>query len=120
MEKKGNAGIRELIKIFEKVFKDIPDHLEPTNAQILDNFIESVGGHLTYQLRDKKPKTLVEAKEIVIEVEQNLNVARIECLNLLGLKRKPRRANPWIRLKKPWSWPLRKLTNYLRTLVLGT
>jgi len=37
-----------------------------------------VGGHLTYALRDKKPSTLIEAKEIAMGVEENLQISRMD------------------------------------------
>jgi len=56
----------------------MPDHLRPLDAIILNKFTKVVGGHLTYAFKDKKPKTLVKAKEIVMEVEQNLNISKME------------------------------------------
>ena len=52
--------------------------MRPPNANILDKFVKDVGGHLTYALRDKKPKTLAEAKEITIEVEQNPRISKVD------------------------------------------
>ena len=37
-----------------------------------------VGGHLTYTLKDKKPKSLVEAKGIVMEVEKSLQTSKMD------------------------------------------
>lgn len=37
--------------------------------------------HLTYVLKDKCPQTLDDEKKIVVEVEQNLNVAQIDMFN---------------------------------------
>lgn len=56
--KKGNESIRKFIQMFDRIVKDTLDFLKPTDAQILDKFIKGVEGHLTYQLRDRKPKTL--------------------------------------------------------------
>lgn len=68
IQKGSNEDVRTFIQIFDRVVRDIPDYLKPTNAQILDKFIKVVQGHLTYQLGDKKPKTLAEAKEISVEI----------------------------------------------------
>ena len=52
--------------------------MRPLDVNILDKFIKVVGGHLTYAIRDKKRKTLVEAKELVMEVEQNLRISKMD------------------------------------------
>jgi len=52
--------------------------LKPYDANILHKFIKVVGGHVTYTLRDNKPSTLAKAKEIVIEVEENLLISRMD------------------------------------------
>lgn len=36
---------------------------------------------MTYRLRDKKPKNLVDTKEMVIEIKTNLNVSHIKMFN---------------------------------------
>jgi len=64
--------VQEFIQKFYRVVKDIPDHLKPSQANILDKFIKAVDGHLTYVLKDKTPSTLVEAKETAMEVEENI------------------------------------------------
>lgn len=60
---RGREDIKEFIQKLDRVVRDIPDHLRPRYASILDKFIKVVGGHLTYALRDKKPKTLADAKK---------------------------------------------------------
>lgn len=52
--------------------------MKPPDASILNKFIKVVGGHLTYALRDKKPKILAEAKEMVMEVEQKLRISKMD------------------------------------------
>lgn len=75
---RGREDIREFIQKFDRVVRDIPDHLKPPNANILDKFIKVVGGHLTYALRDKKPSTMVETKEIAMEVEESLQITKMD------------------------------------------
>ena len=72
---KGREDVREFIQIFHRVVKDIPDNLKPSEANILDKFIKAVGGHFTYVLRDKKPSTQPEAKEMAMEVEENIQIS---------------------------------------------
>jgi len=75
---RGREDIKEFIQKFDRIVRDIPNHLKPADASILDKFIKVVGGHLTYALSEKKPKTLVEAKEMVMEVEQNLRMSKMD------------------------------------------
>jgi len=75
---KGREDIREFIQKFDEIVSDIPYHLRPPDAIIFHKFTKVVGGHLTYQLKDKKPKILVEANKIVMEVEKNLNISKME------------------------------------------
>jgi len=75
---KGREDVREFIQKFDRVVKDIRNHLKPFEANILDKFIKVVGGHLTYVLRDKKPSTLAEGKEIAMEVEANLRISKVD------------------------------------------
>lgn len=64
---RGREDIWEFIQKFDRVVKDIHDHLKPLDANILKKFIKFMGVHLNYALRDKKPSTLVEAKEIAMD-----------------------------------------------------
>lgn len=75
---KGREDVREFIQNFDRVVKDMRDHLKPSEANILDKFIKAVGGHFTYVLRDKKPSTLAEAKEIAMEVEENIWISKVD------------------------------------------
>ena len=74
---KGREDMREFIQKFDTVLKDIFHHLKPSEAKILDKFINAVGGHFPYVLRDKKPSTLAEAKEIAMEVEENIRISKV-------------------------------------------
>ena len=78
----GREGIREFIQKFDRVVRDIPDHLKPSDANILDKFFKAIGGHLTYALRDKKPSTLAEAKEMAMQVEENLCISGMDAIDL--------------------------------------
>lgn len=52
--------------------------MKPLDANILYKFIKAIGGHLTYALKDKKTKTFTEAKEIAMEVEENLRISKMD------------------------------------------
>lgn len=86
MKKKGNEYVREFIQTFNRIFRDILDHLKPLYSLIIYKLTKVVGWHITYQLKDKNPKKLAKAKEIVIEVEKNINAYKSICLNILGLR----------------------------------
>ena len=66
---RGREDIWEFIQKFDRVVWNIPYYLKPFDANILDKFVKVVGGHLTYALRDKKPSTFTEAKEMAMHVE---------------------------------------------------
>lgn len=83
MKKKGKEDFRECTQMFDKIVRDILDHLKPLDAVILDKFTKAIGGHLIYKPKDKMPKTLAEANEIVIEVEHNLNASKIKMFVLV-------------------------------------
>lgn len=83
---KGREDVQEFIQKFDRVVKDILDHLKPSKANILDKFIKVMGGHLTYVLRHKKPSTLAEAKEKAMEVEENLRISIVDINDHLRAK----------------------------------
>ena len=109
---KGREGVREFIQKFDRVVKDIPDHLKPSKANILDKFIKVVGGHFPYVLRDKKPSTLVEAKEITMEVEENQWISKVDVTNHPRAKSKVKKEKSKDQHEKTLLAILKKMENF--------
>lgn len=86
MAKTDKENVKEYIQRFGNLLREIPNRFKPSDVIILERFIKGARGHLTYDHRDKKPKNLTEAKETLIEIEQNMNAVCVEMFNYPKVK----------------------------------
>ena len=57
---------------FIELSKAIPIFYAPTTPTILVYYIEALSGKMQYQIRDKEPATLVQAQEMEIKIDLNM------------------------------------------------
>jgi hypothetical protein len=50
-------------------------YIKPPDNDILVYYIETFGGEMRYQLRDKEPTTLKGAQEVATKVEKNMQAS---------------------------------------------
>lgn len=106
--------MREFIQKFDRVVKDILDHLKPSEANILDKFIKAVGGHFTFVLRDKKPSTLAEAKEIAMEVEENIRISKVDINDHPKARTEAKKEKPKDQHKETLLSILKRMENFTK------
>jgi hypothetical protein len=78
IKKKENESVKEFDTRFENLLKQIPDNIIPKDDVILIIYTNYFEGKFGFMLRDKAPKTLVEAQEQATKIEENLSVSKVE------------------------------------------
>jgi hypothetical protein len=63
---------------FDKLYRQIPQDLHPTAVVVRLLYVNSFDGKFDFILRDKKPHTLVEAREYSIEIEENIICSKFD------------------------------------------
>ena len=57
---------------FTELSKSIPTDYAPTAPTILVYYIEPLSGKMQYQIRDKEPANLLQAQEMTIKIDLNM------------------------------------------------
>ena len=57
---------------FIELSKAIPTEYAPTKPTILVYYIEALSGKMQYQIRDKEPANLLQAQEMAIKIDLNM------------------------------------------------
>lgn len=78
MKKKENESVKEFDTRYENLIKQIPNDIFPKDGVVLLQYTNAFEGKFGFMLRDKSPKTLVEAQEYADEIEQNLLASKVE------------------------------------------
>jgi hypothetical protein len=77
IKRKEEEPINEFNSRFDALIKDFPDNLRPNDEVILLFYNNAFEGQFGIVLRDKSPKTLLEAQEWASKIEINLNTSKI-------------------------------------------
>jgi hypothetical protein len=78
IKKKENEIVSEFDTRFGKLHSQIPQDLRPIVAAVRLLYVNAFEGKFGFILRDKKPRTLVEAKEYNAKIEDNLLCSKID------------------------------------------
>jgi hypothetical protein len=78
MKKKENESVKEFDTRFENLLKQIPDDISPKDGVVLLQYTNAFEGKFGFMLRDKSPKTLVEAQEHAAKIEENLLASKVD------------------------------------------
>ena len=55
-----------------ELWNSIPATYKPSTPSILLYYIEALSGKMQYQIRDKKPSTFLNAQEMVVKIDRNM------------------------------------------------
>ena len=62
----------ELNNRFTELSNSIPATHAPHAASTLDYYIEALSGKIQYQIRDKEPTTLLQAQNLTVKIDKNM------------------------------------------------
>ena len=57
---------------FTELSNSIPATYSPPGASVLDYYIDALSGKIQYQIRDKEPATLLQAQNLAIKIDKNM------------------------------------------------
>jgi hypothetical protein len=78
MKKKENGWVKEFDTGYENLLKKIHYGVIPKDDVILLQYKNDFEGKFIFMLKDKSPKTLVEAKELVAKIEEKLFASKVQ------------------------------------------
>ena len=72
IKKKENETMDEFNQRFTELSNAIPATYKPPAPSILVYYIEALSGKMQYQIRDKEPTTLLQAQELAVKIDRNM------------------------------------------------
>jgi len=81
MKKKENEMVKDFDEMFDRLLRDFPNKLKPSDGTILLHYINAFEGQFGFLLRDKSPTNLEMAKECASKIEENLLSSKAEPFN---------------------------------------
>ena len=85
MKKADIETMDEFNNRFTELSNSIPATYAPPTSSTLDYYIEALSGKIQYQIRDKEPTTLLQAHNLAIKIDKNMQ--SLEESNIHGYSR---------------------------------
>jgi hypothetical protein len=81
MKKKENEMAKDFDEMFDRLLRDFPNNLKPSDGAILLHYANVFEGQFGFLLKDKSPTTLEMEKEFASKIEENLLSSKVEPFN---------------------------------------
>jgi hypothetical protein len=108
----------EIVKEFDVKFEKLPNKLRPRKEHLLFLYINAFPRHFGFMLKDKNPKTLEEACEMVARFEANISSCKVEPFYAPRAKAKTKpiklhNVEPTQEISAPWAQRIKEAINCL-------